>query len=94
MTADLTFHANGTMPTAWDSIAKFRGVSEGDMVRFAIAKPEPLMVEHRNFRDAVQAGGVEGKDVVTMRQGLATVAVAEAVIESSQKGATVDVVVP
>jgi predicted dehydrogenase len=88
LTADLTFHANGTVATEWESIAKFRGVSEGDMVRFAIAKPEPLRVEHEAFRDAVL-----GKDhrVVTMGQGLATVAVAEAALLSSQQGRTVDV---
>jgi UDP-N-acetylglucosamine 3-dehydrogenase len=33
LTADLTFHANGTVVTAWDDVAHFRGVSEGDMVR-------------------------------------------------------------
>ena len=86
LTADLTFFANGVVPTAWDAIAKFRGVSEGDMVRFAIAKPEPLRVEHEQFRDAVL-----GKecDIVTMRQGLATVAVAEAVLHSAATGTTV-----
>lgn len=87
LTADLTFFANGVMPTAWDAIAKFRGVSEGDMIRYAIAKPEPLRVEHEAFRDAVLG---KDADIVTMRQGLATVAVAEAVLASAQTGRTVD----
>lgn len=91
LTADLTLYENGVIPTTWDDIAKFRGVSEGDVTRFAIAKPEPLMVEHEAFRDAVLG---RAADVVTMRQGLATVAVAEAVIESSKSGRTVDVVLP
>jgi predicted dehydrogenase len=86
LTADLTFFANGLVPTTWDAIAKFRGVSEGDMVRFAIPKPEPLRVEHEAFRDAVLG---KDSDVVTMRQGLATVAVAEAVLESARTGTTV-----
>jgi predicted dehydrogenase len=86
LTADLTFFANGIVPTEWDAIAKFRGVAEGDMVRFAIPKPEPLRVEHEAFRDAVL--GKEA-DIVTMRQGLATVAVAEAVLESAQTGRTI-----
>ncbi|RZS90207.1 putative dehydrogenase [Motilibacter rhizosphaerae] len=89
LTADLTFFANGTTPTAWDSIAKFRGVSEGDVVRFAIAKPEPLVTEHTAFRDAVLSRDVSG--VVTMRQGLATVAVAESIIRSADTGETVAV---
>ncbi len=94
LTADLTFYGNGSIPTTWDSIAKFRGVSEGDVTRFAIAKPEPLMMEHQAFRDAVLAGVVEAAGVVTMRQGLATVAVAEACIASAEKGETVEVLVP
>ncbi len=86
LAADLTFYANGTIATEWDSIAKFRGVSEGDVIRYAIAKPEPLRTEHEAFRDAV-LGKVS--DIVTMRQGLATVAVAEAVLRSAAEGITV-----
>ena len=87
LTADLTFHANGRIKTAWDDIAQFRGVSEGDVVRFAITKPEPLRTEHETFRDAVLG---QEADIVTMRQGLATVAVAEAMIESARTGRVVD----
>ena len=86
LTADLTFYANGTVATEWDSIAKFRGVSEGDVVRYAFAKPEPLRTEHEAFRDAVLG---KESDIVTMRQGLATVAVAEAAIRSALDGVVV-----
>lgn len=86
LTADLTFYANGEVRTTWDDIANFRGVSEGDVIRYAIAKPEPLRVEHEQFRDAVL--GKEA-DIVTMRQGLETVRVAEACIESATTGQTV-----
>ncbi len=92
LTADLTFYANASVPTEWEALSAFRGVSEGDMVRYAIAKPEPLRTEHEQFRDALL--GKPDADIVTMRQGLATVAVAEAAIESAQKGQTVQVVVP
>jgi len=91
LSADLTFFANGTVSTEWDAIAKFRGVSEGDMVRFAFTKPEPLRTEHEAFRDAVLG---EKADIVTMREGLATVAVAEAAIRSAAEGVTVDVQTP
>jgi UDP-N-acetylglucosamine 3-dehydrogenase len=91
LTADLTFFANGTVPTAWGALAEFRGVSEGDMIRYAFSKPEPLRTEHEAFRDAVLGTPC---DVVTMAQGLATVAVAEAVIESASTGRTVDVTLP
>lgn len=87
LTADLTFYANGQTPTAWDAISRFRGVSEGDMVRYAIPKPEPLALELAAFRDAVLG---RGDDVVRMRDGLAAVEVAEACLESAGKGVTVD----
>lgn len=86
LSADLTFFANGLIPTTWDEIASFRGVTEGDMIRFAFAKPEPLRTEHEAFRDAVLG---KSMDVVTMRQGLATVAVAEMVLVSAQEGRVV-----
>jgi predicted dehydrogenase len=85
LTADLIFFANGQVSTAWTGLAQFRGVSEGDMVRYAIAKPEPLRVEHEQFRDAML--GLDA-DIVTMRQGLPTVAVADATIESARTGTT------
>jgi len=86
LNADLTYFANGVIPTTWDKISSFRGVSEGDMIRYAYAKPEPLRVEHEAFRDAVLG---KESDIVTMRQGLATVAVAEAMIKSAVGGGCV-----
>jgi UDP-N-acetylglucosamine 3-dehydrogenase len=87
-TGDLTFFANGTIPLEWESVSSFRGVSEGDMVRYAFAKREPLRVEHENFRDAVLG---EQTDVVTMAQGLRTLAVVEAMLDSSRAGRSVTV---
>ncbi|MDE0572237.1 Gfo/Idh/MocA family oxidoreductase [Demequina sp. B12] len=86
LTADLYFYANGTVQTEWDALAGFRGVSEGDMVRFSFAKPEPLKTEHEAFRDAVLG---KDADIVTMEQGLATVRVADAVLESARSRQTV-----
>lgn len=86
LTADLTFYANASVDTEWDSVAAFRGVSEGDVIRYAFSKPEPLRTEHEAFRDAVLGlpGAVDR--IVTMEQGLATVAVASAMIDSSKNG--------
>lgn len=86
LTADLTYFANGTLPTAWDQIATFRGVSEGDIIRYALAKPEPLRTEHEAFRDAVLG---QETDIVTLEQGLRTVAVAQGALTSSRTNATV-----
>ena len=88
LAADLTFYANGVVPTEWDHIARFRGVSEGDVTRYAIPKPEPLRSELEAFRDAVLG---RGGDVVTMIEGQHAVATAEAVLESARTGRTVEV---
>lgn len=85
LTSDLTFYANASVETQWDSVAAFRGVSEGDVIRYAFPKPEPLRVEHESFRDAVLGlpGAID--NIVTMEQGLATVAVAGAMLESANR---------
>jgi predicted dehydrogenase len=85
---DLTLHENGVVATEWAHVQTFRGVSEGNSTRFAIAKPEPLMVQHQNFRDAVLG---RSNDIVTMREGLATVEVADACITSAREGRAVRV---
>lgn len=86
LTADLTFFANGSTRTEWDAISVFRGVSEGDMTRYAIPKREPLVLEHETFRDAVEGKADAG--IVTLRQGLRAVMVAEAVLDSARTGET------
>jgi UDP-N-acetylglucosamine 3-dehydrogenase len=86
LTADLTFYANGVNATEWEAIQAFRGMSEGDMTRFAISKREPLLVEHERFRDATLGLDAE---IVTLREGLRTVQVAAAMLESARTGSTV-----
>ena len=82
-TGDLTFFANGTIPLEWESISSFRGVSEGDITRYAFAKREPLRMEHEAFRDAVLG---LASDVVTMEQGMHTLQVVEGALASAVSG--------
>lgn len=86
LSADLTFYENGTVTTQWESVAAFRGVSEGSVTRYALTKREPLRLEHEAFRDAVL--GVSN-NVVSMEEGLQTVRVAEAVLESARDSSVV-----
>jgi predicted dehydrogenase len=85
LTADLTLFRNGDHVTApW--LQQQRGVTEGDMTRFAIAKPEPLGSELQALLAMVRG---EENHVVTLEDGLETVRVAEAVLESARSGETV-----
>jgi UDP-N-acetylglucosamine 3-dehydrogenase len=86
LTADLTFHSNSAVATEWEALQAFRGVAEGDMIRYAIPKREPLLVEHELFRDAVLG---RPADICTLRQGLRTVEVAAAVLESAEDNRSV-----
>lgn len=85
LTGDLTFFANADVPTEWGAMSALRGVAEGDVIRYAYPKPEPLRVELESFRDAIL--GVELADdaaqVVTMREGLEVVRVAELFLGST-----------
>ena len=90
LTADLTLYTNASVATQWDSVSAFRGVSEGEVVRYAFPKIEPLLVEHESFRDAVLGLPGATEKIVTMEQGLATVAVAQAMIESANQKVTIN----
>ncbi len=81
---DLTFYANGMIPLEWDMVANFRGVSEGDVTRYAFAKREPLRVEQEQFRDAVLSG--DTSSVVTMAEGVDTLRVVDALLTSAATG--------
>lgn len=86
VTADLTFFENGVVPLGWPVLESFRGVTEGNMTRYAFPKPEPLAVEHERFRDAVLG---RSEDYIPFAAGARTVVVARAVLESSRTGMTV-----
>ena len=81
LTGDLTLHENGAFAVDWDSFATFRGVTEGNVTRFAYEKREPLRSELEGFRDAVAGNG---KDYVSLAEGLKVVEVADAILRSSE----------
>lgn len=85
-TSDLTFYENGTVPLEWESMAAFRGVAEGNQIRYALTKREPLRVEHEAFRDAVRG---EQSDIVTFEQGIQTLKVVEAALTSAREQVSV-----
>lgn len=80
LTADLTFYENAKFQNTWDSVSSFRGVSEGDVIRYALNKVEPLLAEHLAFRDAVK--NKNNKGIVTLADGLAAVQIADQMILS------------
>jgi UDP-N-acetylglucosamine 3-dehydrogenase len=89
LSADLYFYENASVDVTWPASQQFRGVSEGNVTRYALAREEPLRVEHERFYDLLE--GVTDAGVVTLEQGVAIVAVAEAVLDSARRHQTVTV---
>jgi predicted dehydrogenase len=78
LTADLTLYQNGVVESTWERVSAFRGVTEGDVTRFALARKEPLLAEHEAFRDSVLAG--EARAIVTLAEGTRVVEIAEMMV--------------
>jgi UDP-N-acetylglucosamine 3-dehydrogenase len=81
LSADLTYYENGRIQVAWDP-GEFRGVTEGDMTRFALDRREPLLTEHEAFRDSVLAG--EPRGIVTFDDGMRVVEIAEQILDDGR----------
>lgn len=81
LAGDLYFYSNAEVDSEWDQIAQLRGVSEGDMTRYAFPKREPLAVEHEAFRRAIAVGEAEG--VVSLAEGVEILGVAERIESGS-----------
>ncbi len=89
LTADLYFYENAEVGIVWSTAQAFRGVSEGNVTRYALHRREPLAVEHEAFIDLV--AGRAGADMVTLEEGVEIVAAADAVLRSARDGETVHV---
>jgi predicted dehydrogenase len=89
LTADLTFHANAENVTEWDELVHLRGVSEGDMIRYALDKKEPLVAELDAF--LAMARGNSDAPVVSLESGIHALQVAEALTMSASSRQAVDV---
>jgi UDP-N-acetylglucosamine 3-dehydrogenase len=83
LTQDLRFYERPARETnQWDALAEMRGPGEGDMIRFALMRREPLRQQWEAFVQALRAGApapVGGED------GIAALATALAVRESAAR---------
>lgn len=84
LTQDLEFFENASIDGHgdWETMQILRGVSEGQMIRHAIRKKEPLRAELEAFLSAVRG---EGPVVITGADGLRALELAEALLTSAQE---------
>ena len=78
---DLMFFENPRMATEWGALQGVRGTGEGDMIRFALARREPLAVEWESFL-AVLAG--QNAPLVSGEDGVMALRIAQAIQESGR----------
>ena len=85
---NLNFYENSDADPKFDRIAVVSGVSEGNMVRYAIPRVEPLRAELESFAAAVRGEAPVG---VTLTDALAVVLLAEIALSSARTGRAIDV---
>ena len=84
--SELTFYENGSNFIVNSEKDTFKGVSQGEIIKYEFNKYEPLRAEHEAFRDFVLG---ESEEIVTLESAFLTLQVAEAVIKSSKTNAMV-----
>ncbi len=87
VSAELWFHRNGAVTADGVASHPFHGASEGDVIRYAVARREALRVELEDFRDAVLG---KPEDIVSLWQGLRAVEVAGAVLSAARHRVAVE----
>jgi predicted dehydrogenase len=79
--SELTYYENGANYLANSQVAFFKGVSQGEIIKYAFDKYEPLRAEHENFRDFILG---KSENIVTLETAAKTVQIAEAIVESAK----------
>lgn len=89
LTQDLYYFENAQAnEELWRDLRVIKGVSEGQMVRYAVQRQEPLKLELKAFLNALE----NGEDVpVSGEDGLAALKLALALVESGQKNQIINV---
>lgn len=88
LTQELSYYEHPTEPTSWDTLANMRGAGEGDMIRYALPRREPLRVQWETFLRALRG---EGSPAASGFDGYAALSTARAIQLS---GARHEIVTP
>ena len=79
LSADLLFYANGVHKNEYKEIAHFKGVSQGDVVKYSFNRVEPLLTEHLEFQLFLQE---LASDTVSLAEGVEILKVADGSLRS------------
>jgi UDP-N-acetylglucosamine 3-dehydrogenase len=84
LNSDLYFFENGSNRLDWEVMSQFRGVSEGQSIKFAIEKKEPIRVELDSWVSHILG---QTDTPVSLESAIHALEVAETCIKSSKSGA-------
>lgn len=84
LSQEVYYYENAAGPEVWDTHAVLRGVSQGKVIGFPVARQEPLRAELEDFVEAVATGQ---PPAVTGADGLETLRVALEFIQCGQRQA-------
>ena len=82
ITQDLAYYQHPVADNEWDPLRTLRGPGEGDMIRYGIARREPLAVQWDRFAAAVRGEGAPAADG---SDGLAALSLARAIQQSGRE---------
>jgi len=94
ITQDLFFYENAEAASHWDTLALFRGVEEGNVLKLRVIKAEPLERELRAFVAAVvnhtppKVSGADGRQALRLASLLLTSAQQNRVLPALEGAAT------
>ena len=80
---DLYFYENSQAPSPWEAMALFRGVGEGNVMKFTLNKVEPLEAEIRAFISAAKG---ETAPAVTGMDALHALSLVQLLLASAEQG--------
>ena len=86
VTSDLHLYENGEKRSEWEVTRTLRGVTEGNVTRFALERREPLRSELEAFCEWIRSG--ERGNCVSLEDGAAALLGAEQAIESASRPLT------
>ena len=81
LTQDLYLHEQPQNELEWEAIGVMRGANEGRMIRYALQRREPLLVEWERFVEAVASNGPAP---VPPAEGVLALRAARAIVESGR----------
>ena len=80
LNSDLILFEKGSIPVLQADLARFKGSVEGQKIQLSFEKPEPLLIEHQEFLNAIN--GLES-NYVSLTSAHSNLIVAEAIVESA-----------